>query len=328
LAKRILFTSPGRRFELINFFKEEFNGYEFIGADAFKTSPAAYILDRVYEVSLKIDENYLDGVIDVCKKEKPEFVIPLLDPELLLFAKNKKRFKEINVHVWVPDYEIVELSDDKYLMYTRFKDSVIDLAETWLLKDFLGKNVQPSYENVILKPVKGSASRGVYKTTLPVIKNLVLSEKLDEDYYIVQQSINFDFEVTVDLYGDGEGNVIEYCQRKRISTRGGEVEKGITVNLSQVTKLIQKVVSELKILGVANIQVMLEGEKVYLGEINPRFGGGYPLSHKAGANMIQHIQNYMNSSPYEKINGIRYKENFYMLRYDNAVYTDKLVDLI
>lgn len=328
MAKKILFTSPGRRFELINFFKEEFNGYEFIGADAFKTSPAAFILDRVYEVALKIDEHYIDEVIEVCKKEKPEFVIPLLDPELPQFAKNKKRFEEIDVHVWVPDYDIVELSNDKYLTYTRFQNTGIDLPKTWLLRDYLSLAELPVYEKLVLKPSKGSASKGIYKINSQEVKALSNSEKLDVETYLVQENIQFDFEVTVDLFGDGNGNVVEYCQRKRISTRGGEVEKGITVNLPKVTELVRKVVGDLKILGVVNIQVMVKNDKVYLGEINPRFGGGYPLAHKAGANLIQHIKSYMNKIPYENIGDSRYKEDFYMLRYDNAVYTDKLLDLV
>ncbi|MBP9095055.1 MAG: ATP-grasp domain-containing protein [Ignavibacteria bacterium] len=328
MAKKILFTSPGRRFELINFFKEEFNGYEFIGADAFKTSPAAFILDRVYEVALKIDEHYIDEVIEVCKKEKPEFVIPLLDPELPQFAKNKKRFEEIDVHVWVPDYDIVELSNDKYLTYTRFQNTGIDLPKTWLLRDYLSLAELPVYEKLVLKPSKGSASKGIYKINSQEVKALSNSEKLDVETYLVQENIQFDFEVTVDLFGDGNGNVVEYCQRKRISTRGGEVEKGITVNLPKVTELVRKVVGDLKILGVVNIQVMVKNDKVYLGEINPRFGGGYPLAHKAGANLIQHIKSYMNKIPYENIGDSRYKEDFYMLRYDKAVYTDKLLDLV
>ena len=328
MSKKILFTSPGRRFELINFFKEEFAGYEFIGADAFKTSPAAYILDRVYEVPLKIDEKYVDEVIEICKKEKPEFVIPLLDPELPQFAKNKKRFEEIGVHVWVPDYDIVELSNDKYLTYTRFQNTGIDLPKTWLLRDYLSLAELPVYEKLVLKPSKGSASKGIYKINSQEVKALSNSEKLDVETYLVQQNIQFDFEVTVDLFGDGNGNVVEYCQRKRISTRGGEVEKGITVNLPKVTELVRKVVGDLKILGVVNIQVMVKNDKVYLGEINPRFGGGYPLAHKAGANLIQHIKSYMNKIPYENIGDSRYKEDFYMLRYDKAVYTDKLLDLV
>ncbi len=328
MAKKILFTSPGRRSELINFFKEEFRGYEFIGADAFKTSPAAYILDKVYEVPLKIDDIYVGEVIAVCKKENPEFVIPLLDPELPLFAKNKKRFEEIGVHVWVPDYETVKLANDKYLTYTTFKDSGIPVPETWILKDYLNNDVKSSDEKLILKPSTGSASKGIYKVITNEVKSIIVSENLDVTSYIVQEHIDFDYEVTVDLYGDGKGNVVEYCQRKRISTRGGEVEKGITVNIPDVTEIIKKVVSKLSILGVINIQVMVKDDKIYLGEINPRFGGGYPLSHKSGANLIQHIKSYMAKSEYENINGSRYKENFYMLRYDNAVYTDKLLKLI
>lgn len=328
MAKRILFTSPGRRFELISFFKEEFFGYEFIGADAFKTSPAAYILDRVYEVPLKIDDAYTNEVIEICKKEEIEFVIPLLDPELPFFSKAVEDFEKIGVKVWVPSYEVVQLANDKYLTYNRFKDLSVNLPQTWLLKDYLEKNVIARHDKLILKPSAGSASKGIYKVKPSDVKKISETENLDIEKYLVQQCIDFDFEVTADLYGDGEGNIVEYCQRKRISTRGGEVEKGVTVNLPEITGLIKKIVSELKILGVINIQAMMKDDEVYLGEINPRFGGGYPLAHKAGANLVQHIKNYMTKMPYGKIETARYKNNFYMLRYDNAIYTDKLLELI
>ena len=328
LTKKILFTSPGRRFELINFFKEEFTGYEFMGADAFKTSPAAYILDRVYEVPVAIDEKYIDEVFEICKKEKPEFVIPLLDPELPFFAKSKKRFEHIGVHVLVPDYDTVELTNDKYLTHKKFQNSGIDLPETWLLKDFLNIKNIPTYEKLILKPSKGSASKGIYIAKSSEVGSTKVKRNLDADLYIVQQLIIFDFEITVDVYGDGKGNIIEYCQRKRMSTRGGEVEKGVTVDLPQVTEVIEKIARALNFLGVVNIQVMVQDDKVYLGEINPRFGGGYPLAHKAGANLIQHIKSYISKVPYENITCSRYQKDFYMLRYDNAVYTDKLAELI
>lgn len=328
MAKRILFTSPGRRFELINFFRQEFTGYEFIGGDAFNTSPASYILDRVYKLPLKIDEEYINEVINVCKKENPEFIVLLLDPEIYYFSKYKKLFNEINVHVWVPDYETVKLTNDKYLMYEKFKSSEIAMPQTWLLKDFLHNKIDAPYDKFVVKPRTGSASKGIYKVPSGNVSLIANSENLDKDLYLVQQQINFDYEVTVDLYSDGKGNVIEYCQRKRISVRAGEIEKGVTVNIPRITDAVKKVAGELAILGVINIQLMLESEKVYLGEINARFGGGYTLSHHAGANMIQHMKAYMKNTAYKIPEEIRYKENFYMLRFDNAVYTDKLLDLI
>jgi len=326
--KKILFTSPGRRYELISFFKEEFPGYEFLGADAFDNSPAGYILDRVYKMPFKINEEYLERLLEVCEKERPEFIIPLIDPELPLFAKSKNKFSELGIHLWVPDFEVVELSNDKYLTYLKFKDSCAAVPQTWLLRDYLENNITAQFDKLILKPSAGSSSKGIYKVSPKDVAKTVEVEEIQIDNYIVQQFIDFSDEITVDVYGDGEGNTIEFCQRKRIRTRGGEVEKGVTENNPEVSRFIKAIVKELKILGVVNIQVMIENGNITLGEINPRFGGGYPLSHTAGANMIQHIKAYMNKQPYEVIKDIRYKNNFYMMRYDRAVYTDKLMDLI
>jgi carbamoyl-phosphate synthase large subunit len=66
---------------------------------------------------------------------------------------------------------------------------------------------------------------------------------------------------------------------------------------------------------------MRKGNKLYLTEINPRFGGGYPLSYYAGANFIEHIKKRINKEKVLPIkNYNRTVINTVMSRYDNAFY--------
>jgi len=57
----------------------------------------------------------------------------------------------------------------------------------------------------------------------------------------------------------------------------------------------------------------------YFTEINPRFGGGYPLTHYAGVNFPQLIIKLIKGEKVEPIIG-EYKEGVLMLRYDEGIF--------
>ncbi|MEP6005167.1 MAG: carbamoyl phosphate synthase large subunit, partial [Maribacter dokdonensis] len=62
-----------------------------------------------------------------------------------------------------------------------------------------------------------------------------------------------------------------------------------------------------------------ETKDIYGIEVNPRFGGGYPLTHSAGANYVKWIlQEYLLG---EELTGYfdDWKEDLLMLRYDGEV---------
>jgi carbamoyl-phosphate synthase large subunit len=61
-----------------------------------------------------------------------------------------------------------------------------------------------------------------------------------------------------------------------------------------------------------------ETHEVYAIEINPRFGGGYPLSHYAGANFLRNlIKEYIDGESISYSDD--WRDNTIMLRYDGQV---------
>jgi carbamoyl-phosphate synthase large subunit len=72
--------------------------------------------------------------------------------------------------------------------------------------------------------------------------------------------------------------------------------------------------------GVVTLQLFLtDDDKVKFIEINPRFGGGAPLSIKAGANFPKWIlQELLGRKINIRFDG--FKDNVIMLRYDSEVW--------
>ena len=74
--------------------------------------------------------------------------------------------------------------------------------------------------------------------------------------------------------------------------------------------------------GVITLQLFLTvGDRIQFIEINPRFGGGAPLSIKAGANFPQWILRELLGKK-ESIRFNRFKDGLIMLRYDGEVWFD------
>ena len=319
---KILFTSPGRRVELIKIFKSVFSDSNLYGGDYDPTSPANYFLEKVFKLPYQIDDNYAKKILEICRKEKIDIVVPLIDPELNFFARKRKCFFDIGTFIMISSPQVIDICMNKWKTYQFFKKNNILCPKTWLGSSF---NRGEFKEPVITKPCKGSASKNIF--ICKTFKELLRFEELFNDDYIVQEFID-GYEVTVDVFATEEGKCIEAVQRKRLKVRGGEVERGVTQKDPIIFKIIEKIVKSLKPLGVINIQFIIdiENNAYYVTEINPRFGGGYPLAYTAGANFPLLIYKLAkNKKIISKLGD--YKDKLYMLRYDNAVYADNLIKL-
>ena len=319
---KILFTSPGRRVELIKIFKSVFPDSDLYGGDYGPTSPANYFLEKVFKLPYQIDDIYTKKILEICRKEKIDIVIPLIDPELNFFARKRKYFFDIGTFIMISSPQVIDICMNKWKTYQFFKKNNILCPKTWLGSSF---NRGEFKEPVIIKPCKGSASKNIF--ICKTFKELLRFEELFNDDYIVQEFID-GYEVTIDVFATEEGKCIEAVQRKRLKVRGGEVERGVTQKDPVVFKIIKKIVKTLKPLGVINIQFIIdiENNAYYVTEINPRFGGGYPLAYTAGANFPLLICKLAkNKKIISKLGN--YKDKLYMLRYDNAVYADNLIKL-
>ena len=109
----ILILAAGTRNKIIQYFRRTFDGIgTVVATDASKLGPAIYDADKYYIVPAITEPGYLDRILDICKKERINGVLSLIDPELGLLAEQEERFREIGTTVIGSPREICDISLD------------------------------------------------------------------------------------------------------------------------------------------------------------------------------------------------------------------------
>ena len=94
---KILFTSIGRRVELIQSFRnaaEQLNTeLTIVGADIVDSAPALYFCDEIKIVPKIENKQYIPVLLDICEHEKVDCLIPTIDTDLLLLSENKEKLR-------------------------------------------------------------------------------------------------------------------------------------------------------------------------------------------------------------------------------------------
>jgi carbamoyl-phosphate synthase large subunit len=313
----ILISAAGRRVSLVKAFQKELKSInpdsKVFTVDQFpELSSACRISDGFFTVPKINDEKYIDSLIDLCLSLNIKLIIPTIDTELLKLAKNKKRFLENNIKVVVSSISFINKCRDKRKIHEFFKSKNINIA-----KEYSKTNYKlPLY----IKPYDGSSRVDNYiiKHKKEITKYHLSNKKFMFLEYINHEAFD---EYTCDLYFDKNSSLKCVVPRKRIAIRSGEVDKGITLN-NQLVDFIKTHLGDIKgAVGCITLQLFLEkqGTKIFGIEINPRFGGGYPLSYLAGANFPKWIiEEYLLNKDIEE-NFDCWETNLLMIRYDDEV---------
>lgn len=290
---KILFTSVGRRVELIQAFQKAASELQVeltvIGADMTADAPALYFCDQTEIVCRIRDAAYIPQLLSICQREKVDCLIPTIDTDLLLLAENKARFEAIGTKVLISSVEKVQLCRDKnytadYFISLGLKSPVpVNSVEKFKENMRNGTVSLPAF----IKPKDGSSSINAYK-----VENLedleFHAEKIGD--YVIQPFIS-GREYTIDIFCDYEGNPVFITPRERLAVRSGEVLKTRITQDDKMIAEMKTLVADYKPSGQITVQLIQDertGENYYI-EINPRFGGGAPLSIKAGADSAKAV---------------------------------------
>jgi len=283
---RILFTSVGRRVELMQEFRsaaQELNKQiELYGADMTETAPALHFCDHTVIVPRIKDDAYIPTLLENCKKYHIDAVIPTIDTDLLLLAKAKGEFERIGTTVIVSDEDKIKLCRDKRLTSAYFVS--VGLLAPMPVDDFqMYSGGYPAF----IKPKDGSSSVFAYKVNSPEELESMAKQVPD---YIIQPYID-GVEYTVDVFCDFNGNPVYITPRIRLATRSGEVLKTEIYQDETIISEIKQLLKDYRPCGAITVQLIRQKEtnKDYYIEINPRYGGGAPLTMRAGANSAKAI---------------------------------------
>ena len=285
---KVLFTGAGRRIELIQAFRNaalRLNiNLTIFGADLDMTAPALTYCDYVRKVCRMKDDRYIPELISICQKDKIDLLIPTIDTDLLLLSNHVALFGTTKVLISAPDK----------IAICRNKNYTSDFFKSCGCYAPAPVNDWRSYEDVFpcfIKPKDGSGSINAFKVESS--KELEMYAEQIRDY-IVQPFIE-GREYTVDIFCDFDGNPIYITPRIRSQVRAGEVLKTQISMDEQIIEECKRIIARFQPVGPMTIQLIRQNttNKDYFIEINPRFGGGAPLSMKAGARSAEALLSLM-----------------------------------
>lgn len=316
----ILLSSAGRRVGLIGCFRDGLKRAgvpgEVFAIDRAYAAPAMHLSGQAWQVPGCLDETFIAAVLNLARDHGAGLIVPTIDTELPAYARALPDFERCGVTVAVSDARTISICADKRLTHA------------WLMENGFPTVRQASPEHVlsspdgwrfplIAKPLGGSASDGVRRVASLVQLRAAVDER---DDLIVQEIASGD-EYTANVYVSRQGRCVCAVPHRRLEVRAGEVSKGLTAKHPPIMRLAAAVAEALPgAWGPLNIQMFLApGGALRVIEINARFGGGYPLAHRAGAHFTRWLIEETRGEPIpESMDD--WQDDLAMLRFDDAVF--------
>ena len=314
----ILILSAGRRVSLLKIFQKELKKYfpesNVYTVDANPQRSPACQINKYYSKKIpKVSEGeYINTLLKFVQNQKIKIIIPTIDTELKILSEARGLFLKSDCQIVISDSNFIQQCQDKSNQKTFFEGFGIKTPKI-LSRDNLSF---PAFA----KPKNGSRSQGIIflESKDDLSKNILKNKNLIFMELIPKKDFK---EFTVDMYFSKESQLKSMVPRERLSVRDGEVSIGKTVKGNIYKTLLEKFRFVEGARGCITAQFFYSDKTSnLLGiEINPRFGGGYPLTYSSGANFQENI-----IEEYAFNNKLSFKENWEegmtMLRHDSEVY--------
>lgn len=315
----VLITSAGRRVSLLQAFQEAAHarGSHVLVGDMDALAPAHYRADAAFMLPRVDSPDYPHALLELVDAHQVRVVVPTIDPELGVLASMRNALERLGCHALVSDSDFVRITADKWQTFQMLKESKIATPASWLPEQ---SSLDELPSDLFLKPRNGSSSKHTHRATtetlsrlLPLVPGAIIQEYVGG------------LEIAVDALLDlGEGTPLHYVPRRRVKTLAGESIQGVTLSDADLDDWLRDVLRTLGSLGARGpitLQAFLTDAGPVLIEINPRFGGGFPLAFAAGTRYPKWILSMLAGDAVPPRLGT-YQSGLYMTRYHLEHFTD------
>ena len=279
-----------------------------VGADMSEDSTILQMCDAAYPVPRGTDPSYTDVLLNICREEKIDILLPIMSVELDALAVNKDKFAAIGTRVSVSDAEALSVANNKRKLLDFMKQNGLPCADYYTvhsieeIKETAAKLGYPE-KRICIKATDGSGSRGFRildetfsrfdsflhdKPSSGIIRMEELVSVLEEAE-VVPEMIVMEYlpgpEYSVDLLAD-KGNSLITCCRKSLRMENSIMLEAEIVNNPAVTSLCEQTTRLLGLDGNIgfDIRERADGTPLIM-ECNPRITAGIPFFALAGVNL-------------------------------------------
>ena len=298
----VLLTCAGRRNYLLKFFQEALgNQGKVFAGDATIEAPTLQEADEGFLLPRINHSEYFEKLLDICQQRQVRLLIPLNDLELPYLAKQRDRFLAIGTIPVVSSPEVIDICFDKFATFQFLQKLGISAPKTYLslteAREAIGRG--DITFPLVVKPRWGSASIGIeypdddeelelaYRFVKKSIMKSFLAEvsSSDPERCILIQERLIGQEYGLDIINNLDGSYITTFVKRKLTMRAGETDRAVTVENEELKQLGEKIGQKLGHIGNLDCDVIVGQKGLCVLELNPRFGGGYPFSQMAGANI-------------------------------------------
>lgn len=279
----LLFSCIGKRGYIAQFFRESLApGDRIIGTSNTKWTPGFRYCDRNYLLPDITSSEYPDRVLELCRQESIAAVFSFYDPDVQRLSGIAAEFKKTKIIPVLPSEPVSTICFDKFQTFQFLAANGFDTPKTYLDMARIRQDLDSGDLSfpLIVKPRFGFGSSHTYVANNQ--EQLAVFFKIGPQM-IVQPKVggdDYDFDICNDLAGKPLSVIL---WRKFRSTMG-ETENVITVQNDHLVQVGERLGRTLGHVGPMDVDMFVDdfGNPTII-EMNPRFGGGYPVSHLAGA---------------------------------------------
>ena len=292
-----------------------------VGTGIYNDSVGKYWCDKFIKVPRAWEQNYIETVLDIIKKNNIDLIIPTVEEEIEQFIRHNKKFHQLNVKVALNNISNFDKLNNKGEMYHFLKEKVGDLIPTIIGNKNLKFDEVVKQMNLpfIMKKRLSSGSKGI----------VFIEEKKDFEYwsykfnydYICQRRIKGN-EYTIAVFGTGDGKFVNMIVFDRKLKYGTTIKAKCIDPDDALIEYVKQICEVLKPEGPTNLQIFKEDitNKYLLIEINARISASTSIRSKMGYNEPEMCIEYylLNKIPEQRIpqkgKALRYFEDIIELK--------------
>jgi carbamoyl-phosphate synthase large subunit len=267
----VLFTCAGQRVDVVAAFRQA--GARTVAVDMNPLAPALYHADCHVVLPPADDANYIPNIVQIVDEQEVSLIVPLADIDMSVLAERRD---ELGALLLLPEAEVVERTNDKYLAHLFFEEQGIASPGSWLPDEL---PAAPSFP-VLIKPRRGFGSRNIFLARDGAELAAHLAGTPVPSFV---QALCLGDEFSIDVFSDLQARCLNAIPRSMIESKGGESIKGMTVRDEELIDLGRRVAETVGVIGPATIQCFRStSERTEVTDVNLRFGGAFPLPLAAG----------------------------------------------
>lgn len=279
-----------------------------IGTDMQIDETVLQMVDKLYQVPRASDPNYVDRLLEICRSENVDVVMPFMSAELIPLIDRKQEFEDIGVKVSVSDRNSVEIANNKYRFYAFLKEqglTVPKFARIGSASDLLPACEACGYPDnaVCVKATELSGSRGIRIIKPGVSRFDLLFGEKPNSFFTTMEELQMTLnerdtmpemmameylpgeEGSVDLIAEG-GRILYMAYRESNVNLHSIPQAATLAENKEAYEIAEKVIGALGLTGNADLDFKYDADgHPVLMEINPRIAATMKIFKVGGLNL-------------------------------------------